>query len=101
MKESFGRFGRFSRFGRFASGNWRWVALILLALALRLYQLEAQSMWSDEGLSLYRAQQSLADNLKGIIMVDGTATQDTNPPLYFLLLQAWRGMMGETVFALR
>jgi hypothetical protein len=52
-------------------------------------------------LSLYRAQQSLAANLKGIIMVDGTATQDTNPPLYILLLQAWRGMMGETVFALR
>ena len=30
--------------------------LLMLAFALRLYDLDGQSMWSDEGLSLYRAR---------------------------------------------
>lgn len=76
-------------------------SVLLLAFALRIYHLDGQSMWSDEGLSLYRAQQPGAVVVTNVIMVDGVATQDTNPPLYFLLLHGWRGVAGESVFALR
>jgi hypothetical protein len=75
--------------------------VILLAFALRIHRLDGQSMWSDEGLSLYRAQQSLASVLGNVIMVDGVVTQDTNPPFYFLLLHFWQMVAGESVFALR
>ncbi len=72
-----------------------------LALVLRGYQLDEQSLWSDEGLTLYRARQSAAGVLSNTITVDGVDTRDTNPPLYFLLLHFWRIAAGESVFALR
>ncbi len=58
-------------------------------------------MWSDEGLSLYRARQTPVDILNGLIVIDGVETHDTNPPLYFLLLHILRNVAGETIFALR
>ena len=73
----------------------------LAAFTLRSHALEYQSMWSDEGLSLYRAQQPLDTIFANIITVDGVDTKDTNPPFYFLLLHSWRNLAGETVFALR
>ena len=45
------------------------LALTLLACALRVYHLEAQSLWSDEGLSLYRARLTLAHKLSNVIVV--------------------------------
>lgn len=82
--------------------QWLWLAAILLfGFALRVYQLDDQSMWSDEGLSLYRARQALPDLLAGTIVIDGQASQDTNPPLYFVLLHGLRAVGGESVFALR
>ncbi len=77
------------------------IGIVLLAFGLRLYDLEGQSMWSDEGLSIYRAALSLPDILANVITVDGIDTQDTNPPLYFLMLHLFRLLAGETIFALR
>lgn len=77
------------------------IGILLLAWGLRLYALEAQSMWTDEGLSLYRAQLTLPAVLRGLIVIDGAPTQDTNPPLYFLFLFAMRLLAGESIFALR
>lgn len=58
-------------------------------------------MWSDEGLSLYRARLSLAEISQNTITVDGIDTRDTNPPFYFVLLHFWRYAAGELVFSLR
>ncbi len=77
------------------------ISILLLAFALRLYQLEGQSMWSDEGLSLYRLRQPVSLILQNSIIVDGINGRDTNPPLYFLLLHGWRALTGESLFALR
>lgn len=75
--------------------------VLLLAFAVRVYDLDGQSMWSDEGLSLYRARQPLAEMGANIITVDGVDTRDNNPLLYFLLLHGWRALAGESIFALR
>ncbi|PIE81817.1 MAG: hypothetical protein CSA11_02815 [Chloroflexi bacterium] len=79
--------------------------LILLvtfaAFALRSHALEYQSMWSDEGLTLYRARQPISTILANTITVDGVDTHDTNPAFYFLLLHVWRSVAGESVFVLR
>lgn len=77
------------------------VLILLLGFGLRVYLLDGQSMWSDEGLSLYRARQTLSDVLQNTIIVDGVVTQDTNPPFYFLLLSGWRSLTGERLWALR
>ncbi len=77
------------------------LALTLLAFCLRVYRVDAMSLWTDEGLSVYRAQSALLDNLSGRIVIQGVPTTDTHPPLYFLLLSAWRLLAGDTEFALR
>lgn len=78
------------------------IALLWVAFLLRVYHLDAQSLWSDEGLSLYRARLTLGQNLSNIIIVPpDVPTQDTNPPLYFVLLSAVRALAGESEYALR
>lgn len=77
------------------------VVLTIVAFGLRIYWLDGQSMWSDEGLSLYRARLGLTEILINTIVVDGVVTQDVTPPLYFLLLAGWRWLTGETMYALR
>jgi 4-amino-4-deoxy-L-arabinose transferase-like glycosyltransferase len=82
--------------------RWLLIALMLAAFAVRLYRLDAQSLWSDEGLSLYRARLSPGENLTNVIVVPpGVATRDTNPPLYFIALSALRLVAGESEYALR
>ncbi|MBK9054903.1 MAG: hypothetical protein IPL78_29565 [Chloroflexi bacterium] len=75
--------------------------ILLLALLLRVHDLDGASFWSDEGLSLYRAQQPVDVILANTITIDGVDTTDTNPPLYFLLLHGWRTLTGEAVWTLR
>ncbi len=77
------------------------VLICLLGFGLRVYQLEGQSLWNDEGLSVYRAKQSTAIILANTITIDGVDTTDTNPPLYFLTLHFWSMLAGEGVFGLR
>jgi len=82
--------------------QWLLVALLLVTFALRVYRLEAQSLWSDEGLSLYRARLTLGENLSNVIVIPpNIPTQDTNPPLYFVTLSALRALAGESEYALR
>jgi 4-amino-4-deoxy-L-arabinose transferase-like glycosyltransferase len=75
--------------------------ILLIGFAARIYDLDRQSMWSDEGLSYYRAGLPPAEILQNTITIDGTVTRDTNPPLYFLLLNLWRRFGGESVSSLR
>ncbi|MCW1968688.1 MAG: glycosyltransferase family 39 protein [Anaerolineae bacterium] len=65
-----------------------------LALALRLYRLDAQSFWYDEGNSARIAERSLR------LIVEGAAG-DIHPPLYYIALAAWRALLGESEFVLR
>lgn len=68
--------------------------LFLLAFALRLYRLENQSLWWDEGISLHLATTSLAE-----LIADRAA--NIHPPLYFIGLKAWVTLVGTTPFAAR
>jgi predicted membrane-bound mannosyltransferase len=61
-----------------------WTAILplvitLLALTLRLYRLEAQSLWYDEGVSVYLARMSLPQ-------LTAWTADDIQPPLYYYLL---------------
>ena len=73
----------------------RWLFLIiLLAFALRVHQLDVQSIWYDEGLSIQLAQQ---DPIQAIAL---SATTD-HPPLHTLLLGMWLRVAGESDFVAR
>jgi 4-amino-4-deoxy-L-arabinose transferase-like glycosyltransferase len=70
------------------------LGLLLLAFALRLFLLDGQSIWWDEGISLHLATSDLStlfnDRLDNI-----------HPPLYFLLLKGWVTLTGLSAFSAR
>ena len=70
--------------------------LLLAAFALRVYRLETQSIWVDEGISLHLATARLAE------IVVNRAT-NIHPPLYFFLLKGWLALAGngQLLFAAR
>lgn len=65
--------------------------LLLAAFWLRLYRLDAQSLWWDEGISLHLATSSAAE-----IVRDRLA--NIHPPLYFFLLKGWLRLVGVSAF---
>jgi len=70
------------------------VVVLLIAFALRAGRLEFQSLWYDEGSSVYLSRQSLA------AITSGTA-HDIHPPLYYYFLHFWMGAAGEGEYAVR
>jgi mannosyltransferase len=74
--------------------RWLLLLIILLAFVLRVYQLDTQSIWYDEGLSIQLAQQDPAQ------AIELSATTD-HPPLHTLLLGAWMRAAGNSDFVVR
>jgi hypothetical protein len=68
--------------------------VILLAFAVRVHLLGAQSFWHDEGNSYVQATRSFSD-------IASSAARDIHPPGYYWLLAVWRALTGDTEFALR
>lgn len=69
-------------------------ALLLLAFGLRAVRLGYQSLWYDEGSSVYLARQGLAAIARG-------AAADIHPPLYYYLLHCWALGSGYGEFGIR
>lgn len=70
------------------------VLVALLALGLRLHRLDAQSLWYDEGFSVYLARMTLAD-------ITARTAADIQPPLYYYLLHGWMQLFGDSSAVLR
>jgi mannosyltransferase len=70
------------------------LAILLLAAFLRLYRLDTQSFWNDEGNSARLSERTVD------LIIEGTAS-DIHPPGYYLLLHYWRAIFGHSEFALR
>jgi 4-amino-4-deoxy-L-arabinose transferase-like glycosyltransferase len=77
------------------------LALTLLAFALRVYRLGAQSLWFDEAFSVDYARRGLDAWLAGQTTVQGITVVELHPPLYFALLNVWMLLAGAGEFAVR
>ncbi len=86
-------------------------ALLLILFGISLYGLQRDSLWLDESWSawiVYDAPEEL-DSLSetGRYLRDSVFStvqhvrDDMHPPLYFLLLEGWTLLLGESEFALR
>ena len=69
------------------------VGAILFATLIRLYQIDLQSIWFDEGWSAHAAIQPS--------FVAAFNTDQTNPPLYYVLLYLTSHGLGDSAFSLR
>ena len=74
--------------------HWLLLLIVLLAFTLRVYQLDTQSIWYDEGLSIQIAAQDPAQAITLSAATD-------HPPLHTLLLGAWMRAAGESDFVVR
>ncbi|HJX38720.1 MAG TPA: glycosyltransferase family 39 protein [Anaerolineae bacterium] len=67
--------------------------MLLVALGLRIYRLDAQSFWFDEGFAVHLASQSV------------TQLVEQNPvgwlPLHSFTLHYWMALVGQTPFSAR
>jgi mannosyltransferase len=63
--------------------------IIALGAALRVYELDADSLWLDEASSIKFAR----DSLPGIIE---TTARDVHPPLYYFALHYWMNLFGDS-----
>ena len=76
--------------------------LIILAFALRVYQLDAKSIWFDESHSLNRASLDLLSIASGKQIWGDRVVQDTtHVPFYFFLLHFLIKLAGDSDFTLR
>lgn len=71
-----------------------WPIVLLVAFALRLYQLDSQSIWWDEGHSIEMASAPIAS-------IPTLPGMDVHPPGYFVLLHQWLALAGRSEFGLR
>ncbi len=75
--------------------RWAIIGLTLVAAALRLTNLEAQSLWVDEGITYVRTA------LPWHTVVSQLLLDLKQTPLYYGLLRLWTGLAGSSSFALR
>ena len=68
--------------------------ILLPAFWLRIFLLDGQSLWWDEGISLHLATSSFAE-------IAANRAANIHPPLYFFLLKIWVTLTGTTPFAAR
>ncbi|MCB0076468.1 MAG: glycosyltransferase family 39 protein [Anaerolineales bacterium] len=74
--------------------RWPIFAFTLLAAALQWWVLDAQSLWYDEGFSIWLAQQAPAE-------IIARTANDIHPPLYYLLLHGWMTLTGSSEWTVR
>jgi 4-amino-4-deoxy-L-arabinose transferase-like glycosyltransferase len=74
--------------------HWSLIVGLILAFALRLYRLDAQSIWVDEGISLHLATSTLGE-------IVANRAVNIHPPLYFFLLKGWVALTGVNISTAR
>jgi uncharacterized membrane protein len=70
------------------------LSILLLAFLLRIFHLDAQSLWWDEAVSVVWGSMDLPS------MVENLIDDRVHPPLYYLLLHFWLAV-GRSEFTLR
>ncbi len=68
--------------------------VVLFGLFLRLYQLQASSLWLDEIMTSGRIQTPTRDILHDLL-------KTPFPPLYYVFMHYWTGFAGLSVYTLR
>src|SRR5512139_1322379 len=63
------------------------LALVLLAFALRVHRLGAQSLWYDEAVTAQVAS-------RGVAELTRWTAEDIQPPLYYYVVAAWARILG-------
>jgi len=77
------------------------IAILLLALVLRLINLGSRNLWYDEAFAVLYAEKSFSAILYGTITQVEGAAADVHPLLYYFFLHLWMGLFGQSSFVVR
>ena len=80
---------------------WRFApaAILLIAAILRWFRIESQSLWYDEGYSLFfSGGRTISETVARTI---GANASERFQPAYFVLLHLWRAAFGSSEVSLR
>lgn len=72
-------------------------AILLLAAAFRIYHIIQRPIWTDEGTTTFNLFHFNGHSS----LIEGLAARDHHPPLYYLMMQAWVGLTGDSILAMR
>jgi mannosyltransferase len=83
--------------------NLRWInkthiillLILILATVLRFHGLSTESYWLDETVSIDYAKKDVPS------IIDSTYSNETHPPLYYILLHFWINLFGTSEIATR
>jgi len=81
------------KFSNFLDPYYLWLILIL-ASALRLYQIALRDFWYDEAFTGVAVKEKFSDMIQMII-------NDIHPPLYYICLKIFSAFFGYSVFGIR
>jgi mannosyltransferase len=85
----------------FTSNSWLILAIVALALVLRLINLGGRPLWYDEAFAVLYAEKPLATMLYGTITQVEGAAADVHPLFFYSTLHAWMLVVGQSPFAVR
>jgi uncharacterized membrane protein len=68
--------------------------IILMGLIVRLYDLDGESIWTDEGHAIYVSSLDIGELIE-------ENSRDNHPPLYSLILHYWMKLGPNTAYYLR
>lgn len=80
---------------KLAGNKWVLPGILLLGLFVRIYAIDGQSLWFDEGYSIRMA------HLTPPSIISKAASEDFHPPLYYLGLHYWIALFGDSEFSAR
>ncbi|MGB1249803.1 MAG: glycosyltransferase family 39 protein [Candidatus Promineifilaceae bacterium] len=81
--------------------RWAMLLIVLGGFVLRVYGIDTMSFWSDEVLTPLRSALSVREILSNQVVIQGIVSQDTHPPLYFLIIHLTRRLLGTSDLAYR
>jgi 4-amino-4-deoxy-L-arabinose transferase-like glycosyltransferase len=77
------------------------VAIVVLALALRLVNLGGRAVWYDEAFAVLYAEQPLETMLYGTVTQVEGAAADVHPLFFYTMLHVWMLVFGQSPDAVR
>lgn len=72
------------------------LGILIIGLFLRIYNLDTESLWTDEAFS---ARIAGSESIPDVII--GVAQTEAAPPGYYVLLHYWVHVFGDSMFMLR
>lgn len=77
--------------------NYLLLFIVLLGLALRIYDLGGESVWFDEAVSIDVSRLGFVELIKWV----AGPSRETNPPFYYMVLHLWIPVFGDSEFVAR